>query len=98
MTYTPVLRKEVVDVAPLGEVVVRMLKLSERLALGTGAGSHDTFAPRLLAAAVTTKEGEPLFDVEQWDIFGAEQTEAMNKLLDVALRLSGMDGDAPKNG
>lgn len=97
MAYTPVLKKEALDVQPLGKIVVRMLKLSERLAMRDGDADPNTFAPRLLAISVTKPGGEPLLDVEGWDIFGSEHQAATNQILDVAMRLSGM-GDEPKNG
>lgn len=100
----PVLRKETVDVHSLGEVVVRMLKLSERLALGrevtaASAASHsdDLFIPRLLAMAVAYQSGEPLFTVEEWDIFAAENQADAGVLADVAMRLGGFGEAAAKN-
>lgn len=99
MSYTPTLRKEVVAAEPLGEVVVRMLKLSERLALSDADAKANTYVPRLLAIAVATKEGAPVFDAEGWDIFAADHPAMAGTLVDAALRLSGLGGDAAaKNG
>lgn len=100
----PVLRKEVVETAALGELVVRMLKLSERLALRRKTASEvaatdadDVFCARLLAVSVLDKEGKPLYSEEQWDIFAAENTADANKLLEAAMRLGGFDGAEAKN-
>jgi hypothetical protein len=104
----PILRSERHEMPGVGPVLVRMLKLSERLALNRplegadaaaagSADSRDIFAARLLATSVRTLEGEPLYSMEQWDIFGATQTEAFYGVLEVAMRLSGMDGDHSKN-
>ncbi len=99
MAYSPVLRKEVVDAPPLGEVVVRMIKLSERIALRDAKViAENTFVPRLLALAVSGKDGEPIFDIEGWDIFAVDHQDSANRIFDVAVRLSGMDGEAAKNG
>lgn len=101
----PTLRSERHDLPGTGPVIVRMLKLSERLALSRpmadapeGVDTRDIFASRLLAASVRTTEGEPLYTQEQWDIFGATQMDAFYTVLEVAMRLSGMDGEIQKNG
>lgn len=100
----PILRKEVVNTAGLGEVVVCALRLSQRLALGRatasgdGQAAADLFCARLLAASVTSKDGKPLFTEDEWDIFGATNTEDTNALVDVAMRLAGFTGAEAKNG
>lgn len=100
----PVLRKEVVEVPSLGEVVVRMLRLSERLSLGRavtevreGVRSEDFFIPRLLAATVADQAGKPVYTVDEWDIFAAEHPDDASLLSDAALRLGGFGGTAAKN-
>ncbi len=103
----PVLRSERHEMPGVGPVLVRMLKLSERLALSrpldsadpatAATDSRDIFAARLLAVSVRTLDSEPLYSMEQWDIFGATQMEAFYGVLEVAMRLSGMDGEQSKN-
>lgn len=150
----PVLLKEVVPTQTLGEVVVRALKLSERLALGRPpegmsqglrvslmrlsgelaetlsktaepaaceqivssalqaaidaapteasiSGSNvlavDLVSARLLAMAVTDKQGVPIFSVDEWDIFGAQNQQETDSLVDVAMRLGGFIRAAAKN-
>lgn len=100
---TPVLLKEVVATRQLGEVVVRGLRLSQRLGLnrafreGDERQAADQFAARLLAASVVTKDGQPLFNEDEWDIFGAQHTDDTNALIDVAMRLGGFDRAEAKN-
>ena len=95
----PTLKKEVVATATLGEVVVNGLRLSQRIAVRTGGTPGDgLFFARLLAAAVTDKDGATLFTEEQWDIFGAEHMAEMEAVFDVALRLGGFESAASKNG
>lgn len=95
---SPVLPKETVDVAELGgEVVVRGLLLSERLALYAGAGDDGrVFAqiPVLLAQTVVDADNAPVFDAAQWEAFGAQHMEAALRLFAVAKRLSGLDAEA----
>lgn len=95
---SPVLPKETVDVAELGgEVVVRGLLLSERLALYANAGGDGrVFAqiPALLAQTVVDADGETVFDAAQWEAFGARHMDAALRLFGVAKRLSGLDAEA----
>ena len=96
----PVLRKETHSIEGLGEVIVRMLKFSERLAIGRAGEADQTgdlFVPRLLAAAVSDMGGAPLFTVEEWDVWAAVNPKGASVLTDVALRLGGYGGDAAKN-
>lgn len=94
----PVLPKETVDVAELGgEVVVRGLLLSERLALYAGAGDDGrVFAqiPALLAQTVVDADGDAIYDAAAWEAFGAQHMEAALRLFAVAKRLSGLDAEA----
>ena len=102
----PVLRKEAVACPPLGgDVVLRMLTLSERLALhealreaAPGRGRYAQMAALLAVAAIDAESGEPLLSAEEWDVFAAEHTEAAMALLEAAKRLSGYDAeDVRKN-
>lgn len=100
----PVLRKEVVTTPALGEVVVRALRLSERLALNRDVrterettDANDQFCARLLSACVTDKAGVALYTLDEWDIFGATNEIDVNMLIEVALRLGGFDRGEAKN-
>lgn len=94
----PVLPKETVAVEELGgEVVVRGLLLSERLALYAGANDEGrVFAqiPALLAQTVVDADNAPVFNVEQWEAFGSKHVDAAMRLFGVAKRLSGLDAEA----
>lgn len=99
---SPVLPKETVDVPELGgEVVVRGLLFSERLALyASASGDGQVFAkiPALLAQTVVDADDVAVFDVEQWEAFGAKHEDAALGLFAVAKRLSGLDAEvAAKN-
>ena len=102
----PVLRKEAVPCVPLGgDVVLRMLTLSERLALHerlrdapAAEGRYAQMAALLAVAAIDAETGGPLMSAQEWDLFAAEHTDAAMVLLDAAKRLSGFDGeDVRKN-
>lgn len=45
--------------------------------------------PRMLSATVVDDEGQPLFSLEQWDVFGGKHRATTFRLFDIALRLSG---------
>lgn len=94
----PVLPKEAVPVAELGgEVIVRGLLLSERLALFAGIneeGKAFAHIPRVLAATVQDADGLPVFNEQEWEAFGASSFEAALRLFAVARRLSGLDAEA----
>jgi hypothetical protein len=98
------LAKEVVATQALGEVVVRGLRLSQRLALNRAfredeaAAAADLFTARLLAVAVVTKDGKAVYGEDEWDIFGAQHPADTNALVTTALRLSGFDREEAKNG
>lgn len=93
----PVLPKEAVQVAELGgDVIVRGLLLSERLALFAGineAGKAFAHIPRVLAATVHDADGLPVFSEAEWEAFGASSFEAALRLFAVARRLSGLDAE-----
>ena len=98
----PVLPKETVAVEELGgEVVVRGLLLSERLALYANANDEGrVFAriPALLAQTVVDADGAAIYDAAAWEAFGAQHMDAALRLFGVAKRLSGLDAEsAAKN-
>lgn len=96
----PVLPKETVEVPSLGgELVVRGLLLSEKLAVesrivataqdkGAADGVH-AILPVLLALCVVDADGLPFWTEGQWQIFGASQAKEAIALFNVAWRLSG---------
>ncbi len=95
----PQLPKEPVLVPALGgDVIVRGLLLSERLAMSISVTKDDKFrmVPALLALTVIDAAEEPIFDEAQWEAFGAQHLDDAMALFDVAKRLSGMDEDALK--
>lgn len=95
---SPVLPKETVDVPELGgEVVVRGLLFSERLALLSGVddqGRAIAKIPVLLSQTVIDGDGEAVFTADEWEAFGAKHMEALLRLFVVAKRLSGLDAKA----
>lgn len=93
----PVMPEKAVEVPELGgEVAVRGLLLSERLALLDQGAELERFdrVARVLACAVRDAFGEPLFTVQQWEAFGARHFAAALRLFQEALRLSGLDAEA----
>lgn len=104
----PALPREQVNVASLGgDVIVRGLMLSERIALfGDAPGAKREFAERIaahqsmanmLSVAVLDADDEPLFTSEQWESFGAKQPEEFNALCAVAMRLAGFEDQKKSN-
>jgi hypothetical protein len=97
----PALRSEAVELEPLGgSVIVRGLKLSERLRLRNSAGeggSAERFTAELLAVAVVDGDRRPLWTAEQWDVWGSEHPKHYGALVEKALSLGGFDGAAAKN-
>lgn len=97
----PVLKKQAVAIAELGgEVVVRGLMLSERLALFAGMAEGKAYAhmAQLLALCVQDCDGVPVFTADEWDIWAADHAAAAVNLFDVARRVSGLDAEiAAKN-
>lgn len=94
----PVLPRETVEVPELGgEVVVRGLLFSERMALlarhGDGSKPFEDI-PALLAQVVLDGDDLPIFSADQWEQFGAQHLESLLTLFKVARRLSGFDQEA----
>lgn len=87
----PSLPKEAKQVDALGgEVVVRGLLLSDRLALAINNTKPYSNIAETLARTVMDEEGEPIYTADEWEIFGAKHAEAAFELFAIAQRLSGM--------
>lgn len=94
----PVLRKEAVPCPGLGgDVVVRMLTLSERLALMDRtrgeARRYGQLADLLAVAAIDAETGEPLMSAEEWDLMAADHWQDALALMEAARRLSGLEAE-----
>ncbi len=102
----PTVPKETVQVDALGgEVVVRGLLLSERMAVqkkivtlrkaeATDEGNVHAILPVLLALCVLDADGLPLFTHDEWQAFGARHPAQAVGLFNTAWTLSGFDADA----
>jgi len=96
----PPLPKRTVQVDALGgEVIVRSLRLADRLALSVGDEAvGPAFLARLLAATVVLQDGEPLWGVAQWEDFGGAHLPETLRVAEVALELNGFKAEsAEKN-
>lgn len=107
---TPTLPKETTPVEALGgDVVVRGLLLSERMALQAKlsavrkADTLDqsevyTILPLLLSLCVLDADGLPIYTQPEWEAFGARHTNQALAVFAVAWRLCGFDeADTKKN-
>lgn len=96
----PVLPQERLHLVPeLGEVIIRPLLLSERLGLwrrSVAYGYTDpyTYTAGLLACAVVDANHEPIFSVEEWEIWGALNMRSALQLFEQAWALSGLNDDS----
>lgn len=94
----PVLPKETIDVPELGgEIILRGLLLSERLALFADVregGERYSHIARLLAVTAIDADGHQVYTVDEWEQFGAQYFDAALRLFDVARRISGLDAEA----
>lgn len=93
----PVLPSKTVAVAGLGgEVIVRGLRLSERLSLfadiRAGNGGYENMA-RLLAMTVVGDDGKPLLTQEEWEAHGCLNQGEVIDLFREARALSGLDDE-----
>lgn len=112
----PILKKDVpasilpptrtVSVPELGgEVVVRPLRLSQRLELSArdaqanGDARHQyDHVSALLAYSVVDRNGEPIYSAEEWEVFGAQYLASVLKLWQEVYAVSGLNQDeAEKN-
>lgn len=84
--------KEVVDVPELGgEVIIRGLLLSDRVRILTHGNNKSLLISELLSATVIDAQGEPIFDIEEWEAFGALHFNVSLSLFAKAKDLSGLD-------
>lgn len=94
-----VVPRETVEVPELGgEVIVRGLRLSERLELAASASAARQFSglAQLLAWCVVDEDGQPLMSVAEWEDWGGQCADAAVRLLEVAHRLSGLYSEPAK--
>lgn len=101
----PTLPQEVVPVPEWGDVVVRGLDLAQRMHLSSRfkdkadkASGKFAHMAALLEVSVLADDGEPLFTLHEWNVWGINHQEDFLRLWDAAWRLSDMDGkEAEKN-
>jgi hypothetical protein len=94
----PTRRSEAVPVPALGgDVLVRRLSLVE-LNETRGEVGGIAFVARLLAVAVVDADGLPLWDAEQWALWGRDHDGDFSSLSEAVLRLNGGDAESAKNG
>jgi len=114
----PTLRKEVVETAQWGELVVCQLMASARMGLTSNdevAAPEETeplrkqrvgrnyaiFLAELMARAVTSKDGQPMYSASDWDAWNVIAGDDCLKLVNKALAINGyrtLDGeDVAKN-
>lgn len=93
-------RTETVSVDSLGDVVVRGMRLSDKLRLSQWDEAQDGPKSRqfcaVLAATVRAPDGSAIFTNDEWDGWGGENIEDAVRLFDVAQRLSGLSADDAK--
>ncbi len=86
----PMLPGEAVQVDELGgEVIVRSLTLSQRLAVGKFQDG-DPWVAYVLSLCVVDSEKVPIFSRDEWEVFGASNYAVTMRLFDKAADLSGM--------
>lgn len=97
----PTLPEEVVPLPELGgDVLVRGLGLSARLALQSDFECLSRFGHMMALLEVSVLDGDskPIFTAAEWEAWGSKHTAAAMKLWDIAWRLSDLDGkEAAKN-
>lgn len=95
-------RTETVSVESLGEVVVRGMRLSDKLRLSQWDEAQDGPKSRqfcaVLAATARASDGSAIFTEDEWDGWGGDHIEDAVRLFEVAQRLSGLSAEeAGKN-
>lgn len=93
----PALPSETVAVAALGgDVIVRGLRLGERLAMFAGLredGKNYAHLAKLLALSVVGDDGQPLMTEPEWETFGGLHFSETLALFGVAQRLTGLNAE-----
>lgn len=80
-----------------GDVIVRGLRLSERLSLFSNLrqdGRNYESIGRLLSLCVIDSAGTPLLSEDQWEELGGGHFDQVFDLFKVARKLSGLDAEA----
>ena len=77
---------ETINVDDIGEVTLRGLTFSGRVALHAVSGDQGMFLPELLAAVVQS----PKLSSAEWDIYGGVDQANFIELTGIALRLAGL--------
>lgn len=104
----PVLPKEATEVPAIGgEVIVRAMLLSDRMAIWDMSKARDgetaeqarvrgesRIVADTLARSVVLDDGEPLWSSKEWDEFAATNPSEALRLFNIANRLSGGDAEA----
>jgi hypothetical protein len=90
---SPLPTTEQVEVAGLGEVTVRSLRLSEFLPIATTADQRRAELS-LVATAVVDEEGRSLWTEEQWDVWAGAHLAAWQGLARAVARVVGLDAQA----
>lgn len=98
----PTLPAETIQVDELGgEVIVQGLRLRDRVQVGAAEASdrpHEI--ARILSLTVVDANRNPIYTADEWEDFGCRQSLVAFRLLDIAMRLSGLkEGeDSEKKG
>ena len=78
---------EKVQIEGIGEVTLRGLTFSARVALHEASQDRGMFLQGLLAAVVES----PKLTAAEWDVFGGVDQEQFIELTGIAMRLAGLD-------
>jgi hypothetical protein len=87
---------EAVEVAGIGEVIVRGAMGRDRLALAAADSDGEVYdrVSALLAVTVVDGAHKPIYSADQWDAYSAGQFDEWLRLFGIAQRLSGMAPEA----
>lgn len=78
---------ETAQIEGIGEVTLRGLTFSGRVALHEASQDRGMFLQQLLAAVVDS----PKLTAAEWDVFGGVDQEQFIELTGIAMRLAGLD-------
>ncbi len=78
---------ETAQIEGIGEVMLRGLTFSARVALHEASHDRGMFLQKLLAAVVES----PKLTAAEWDVFGGVDQERFIELTGIAMRLAGLD-------